>query len=118
MAAPRFLADEDFRFDMVLAVRARDASIDIVTVQELALGGMDDADLLDRAQQAGRIVLSHDRNTMTAEAACRLQADRSIAGLIIVPQHARRADVAENLAMITKCSDAAEWVNVVDYVPW
>jgi hypothetical protein len=118
MAAPRFLADEEFRFDIVLAVRGRSSGADIATVHELALDGTEDADLLEWAAMADRIVLSHDRNTMTAAAAQRLRSGASFSGLIIVPQHAHRASVAEDIVLIASCSDSAEWGNVIEYLPW
>lgn len=100
MAAPRFLADEDFRFDIVQAVRNLDVAVDIVTVQEAGLGGMDDQDLLEIAAASGQILISHDRNSMTAAAAERLQAGHEIAGLVLVPQHTIRSVIAETIVMI------------------
>lgn len=97
MAAPRFLADEDFRFDIVQAVRNLDVAVDIVTVQEAGLGGMDDQDLL---AASGQILISHDRNSMTAAAAERLQSGHEIAGLVLVPQHTIRSVIAETIVMI------------------
>jgi hypothetical protein len=55
---------------------------------------------------------------MTAAAAERLQSGHEIAGLVLVPQHAIRSVIAETIVMIGNCSDADEWVNTVDYLPW
>ena len=118
MPAPRFLADEDFRFDIVRAVRTLDPDVDVATVQELALRGMDDADVLQFAHDTGRIVLTHDRTTMTAEVSLRFNSNLAVTGLIVVPQSVQPSLIADQLVLIARCSDASEWVNVVTYLPW
>ena len=118
MPAPRFLADEDFRWEIVRAIRTLDPELDLATVQELTLRGLDDADILQFASDAGRIVLTHDRSTMTAEASLRFNSNLEIAGLIVVPQTVQPSLIADQLVVIAQCSDASEWVNVVSYLPW
>ena len=118
MPAPRFLADEDFRFDIVRALRAVDERIEIMTVPELSLRGVNDAGVLELAAETGRIVLTHDRTTMTAAATVRMTAHAGFPGLIVVPQRVQTAVLVEQMRMIVHCSDATEWVNVISYLPW
>jgi hypothetical protein len=49
MSRPRFLADEDLRFEIVLAVRRLEPAIDIVTIVELRRSGLPDAEVLENA---------------------------------------------------------------------
>ena len=62
----RFLADEDLNGDIVEAVRLREPSIDILDVKGSALRGRKDSEILEIAASEMRIVVSHDRRTMTA----------------------------------------------------
>lgn len=68
MSRPRFLADEDLRFEIVLAVRRMEPAVDIATVVELGLPGTLDPDLLAFAEANGLLIVSHDVNTLRAEA--------------------------------------------------
>src|SRR5260370_31859505 len=72
IAALRFLADEDFDYDIVDGLRRRLPGLDLVRVQEVGLRGMADPIVLERAAQEGRVVLSHDVSTMRAFADARV----------------------------------------------
>jgi hypothetical protein len=72
LSTPRFLADEDFRREIVEAARSICPTLDLMTVQDAALTSFQDAELLEFAAQAGRIMISHDVNTMIAAAINRI----------------------------------------------
>ena len=61
----RFLADEDLDSDIIGGLRSREPAIDILDVKKAGLRGTTDPILLDLAAQQGRIVITHDRRTMT-----------------------------------------------------
>jgi hypothetical protein len=61
----RFLADEDLRTGIIQGLRSREPAIDILDVKTAGLRGMKDPTLLELADQQGRIIISHDRETMT-----------------------------------------------------
>ena len=46
MSRPRFLADEDLRFEIVLAVRRMEPAVDISTIVEMGQSGSADPDVL------------------------------------------------------------------------
>jgi predicted nuclease of predicted toxin-antitoxin system len=102
---PRFLADEDFRRDIVLAARRFDRNIDFVRAQEIGLSGAPDDAVLEFASTEGRVVVSHDVSTMTAAAIARLKANEDMSGLILVAQNSPRRAVAKNLVLIANASD-------------
>ncbi|MBK5294285.1 MAG: DUF5615 family PIN-like protein [Acidobacteriia bacterium] len=60
-----FLADEDLDSDIIGGLRSREPAIGILDVKNTGLGGTADSVLLDLAAQQGRIVITHDRRTMT-----------------------------------------------------
>src|SRR5207244_1232536 len=100
VSRPRFLADEDLRFEIVLAVRRREPAAEIVTVQEAGMSGMTDADVLAHAQAHGLIVVSHDVNTLRAEAEQRVRDGQRIAGVLLTAQRNPTREVADCLVLI------------------
>jgi hypothetical protein len=112
------LADEDFRNEIVRAVIRRDPAIEFVTVQELGLAGTPDGQLLQFAWECNRVVVSHDANTMTAEAIRRIDDGRQIAGLFIAPQNADLQAMVDCLLTIAGASEADEWHNLLTFLPW
>jgi hypothetical protein len=81
LSRPRFLADEDFRFEIVTAVRRFEPSVEITTVVELGRSGSADAEILEFASDNGLLVVSHDVRTMRAEAQKRIADGRGDRGL-------------------------------------
>ena len=69
---PLFITDEGFNRNILRGVLARDPAIAIVRVQDVGLSGASDPDILEWAAQEGRIVLTHDKRTMRADAIARL----------------------------------------------
>jgi len=112
----RFQADADFNQNIVRAVRRRDPAIDFQTAHEARLHGVDDAMVLARAAEEGRLLVSHDYRTMPHHFA-RFLSTQTSAGLLIVPQHLTLAVVVEDLLLIWGASSPEEWVNRVCYLP-
>ena len=68
------------------------------------------------AADSGRILISHDRKTMTGHFT-RFRETRSSPGLIIVSQDLDIGAVIEDLLLIWEATDAEEWVNDLGFVP-
>lgn len=118
MSRPRFLADEDLRFEIVLAVRRLEPAVEIPTVLELGLAGTSDADVLAYAQANGFLVISHDVNTLRAEAELRISDGRGVAGVFLTAQLNPTRPVAEAIVAIWGASEAEEWANQIVYIPF
>jgi hypothetical protein len=84
----------------------------------LGLRGTKDPVILEIAAQQGRIVISHDRKTMTRYFWERLAAGKSNPGLFIVPQRSAIGDVVESLLLVWAASQAAEWHGAIVYLPF
>ena len=117
MSRPRFLADEDFRFEIVQSVRRIEPILHIETIVEIGRSGMKDRDVLEYAIANGLLVLSHDVNTMKAEAERRIADGRGVAGVFLAPQFRTTRSIAESVLMIWTASEAEEWVNRIVYLP-
>src|SRR5438105_10060849 len=99
MSRPRFLADEDFRAEIVLAVRRMEPVSEFLRIDELNRKGSDDSDVLEFADQNGLIVVSHDVNTMRGLANARIADGRGIAGLFLATQNQPTRSVADSLVL-------------------
>ena len=118
MPQPRFLADEDLRFEIVLAARRLEPTLDFPTVVELGRAGLSDSDQLEFAHREGRILISHDVNTLRGLADDRIADGRGVSGVLLTSQRTPTREVAETIVLIGSASDAAEWVNRVVFIPF
>ena len=57
-------ADEDFDNRIVRGVLRDEPDVDMVTVQDVGLSSTEDPDVLEWAATEGRVLFSHDANTM------------------------------------------------------
>jgi hypothetical protein len=109
---PRFQADADFNQKIVLGLRRREPVVDFEDARAGGVIGLPDPDVLHKAADLGRILISHDFRTMPAHFA-RFVEGRSIPGLIVVPQE---LDIGD-LRIIWVASDAEEWRDKVGFLP-
>ena len=86
MTLPRFLADEDLRHGIVLAVRRLEPLVQVITVRDASLRAASDGEVLAFAANEGWRVLSHDVNTMRAVAVRRVAEGLPMPGLFLIPQ--------------------------------
>ena len=113
----RFQADNDLKFGIVKAVRRREPAIDFVSAQEAGLDGVRDAEILDRASEEGRVLVSHDRRTMFDHFRAHLAAGKSSPGILIVSQRADIGQVVEAIVYVWALSDPLELRNQAYYLP-
>ena len=64
----KFAVDENFNMHIVNGVLRRQTDVDIVSVQGVGLEGASDPQVLEWTASEGRILLTHDLNTITAHA--------------------------------------------------
>jgi hypothetical protein len=117
MSRPRFLADHDFNEHLVVGVRRREPALEFSRVRDLGMSDRLNAEILERADRQGLIVVSHDVNTMPAAAYARLAAGKTIAELLMVQQTDPVGIIIENLLLIWSTSEAEEWNNQVYFLP-
>jgi hypothetical protein len=115
----RFLADEDLDADIILGLRSREPSIDLLDVKTSGLRGTADPELLELAAQQDRVLITHDRNTMTRHFRERLDAGMPTSGMVIVPQQsAAIGEIIESLLLVWTASQSDEWRNQIAYIPF
>ncbi|MGH7959460.1 MAG: DUF5615 family PIN-like protein [Opitutaceae bacterium] len=112
----RLLADENLNHDLIRGVLRRLPSLDLLRVQDVGLREVDDPTVLEWAARNGRIVLTHDVNTMPAFAYDRIRRNEPMPGMFVVSQQAALAGLIDDLLLIAECSDGNEWDGRVIYL--
>jgi len=114
---PRFQADNDLRGSIRSGVLRREPSIDFQSALAAQLDGVPDPEILKLAAVQGRIVVSHDENSMPAHFYDFLKSGNHSPGVLIVPQGAPVGPVIESLVLIWVASDATEWIDRIAWLP-
>lgn len=112
----RLLADADFRFGIVRGLLRRAPAIDFLPAQSTIPESMQDPDVLSLAKILGRVLVSHDHETMPVHFYSFLEREES-PGLILVPQVLAIGLAIEELHLAWVCGDAEEFRNRVIYLP-
>ena len=114
---PPLMADEDFNGRILRGLQRRLGNLDLVRAQEVGLMSADDVAILAWAAREGRIVLTHDVNTMTAAAYARVSAGETMAGVVVASQDLSIGNVIDEIVLIVECTEAAEWAGQVVFLP-
>jgi hypothetical protein len=117
MSRPRFLADHDLNEHIVHGVGRREPAIEFLRARDVELHERPDAEVLEYAADNQLIVVSHDVNTMSAEAYTRIRAGAPVAGLLMVKQSEPVGRVIDDMILIWSASEMMEWQNVVAFLP-
>jgi hypothetical protein len=117
MSRPRFLADHDLNEHLVRGVGRREPAIEFIRARDIGMHERSDAEVLTYAAEHQLIVVSHDVNTMPANAYTRIRAGAPVAGLLMVKQSDPVGIVIADLMLIWSASEAEEWQNVVEFLP-
>jgi hypothetical protein len=96
----RFLADYDFNAEIVEGLLRRESSIDVKTGFDAGLQGVPDLDVLDKAAEEGRVLVTHDQRTMPRHFGD-LISRRHSPGVFIIPQRIEVAVAIDELLLIS-----------------
>jgi len=113
----RLLSDQNFSGDIVRGLLLRRQDLDLSRVQDIGLEEADDCTILEWAAARNRILLTHDRATMPHFAYARVAAGESMPGVFVVHDRMAVRQAIEELLVIEACSEQAEWVGLVVYLP-
>jgi hypothetical protein len=113
----RYLADENIEIDILRGLRSREPAIEILDVKTDGLRGTKDPALLKIAIEQDRILITHDRNTMTRHYYEHLAAGKAAPGLFIVPKQPSSIGVTiETPLLLWAAAQAEEWRNQIVYL--
>ncbi len=111
------LADENFNQRILRGLRLRTRDLDLIVAQRVGLCGASDPELLAWAAEHGRIVLTHDRQTMPRFAKVRIRAGEPTPGLIVVADTMHVGEVIDLLWIYIECGAPEDFQNLVFFVP-
>jgi hypothetical protein len=120
----RFVLDENLRGPLWRAlVRHNQASVyplDVVRVgdpPDLPLASLDPEVLL-WAERERRILLSYDKATLAGHLASHLQAGLNSQGVFMLRRGSRLSEIVGHLALVAYASDAWEWQDRIEFIPY
>jgi predicted nuclease of predicted toxin-antitoxin system len=114
----RFLADENFSGRILRGLLRENPNIDVIRVQNTSLYQAEDQLVLEWAAKEGRVLLTHDIETMRGFAYDRVTAGLPLAGVFLIRGDAPIGQVIEDLLIVAGASDVAEWQQRVEFVPF
>lgn len=113
----KLAADEDLDNYLLRALLRRKPDLDIVRVQDVGLSSASDEVVLEWAASEGRVLLTHDAQTMTGQAYSRISTGKRMAGVFIVRRNVPMSLVIEHVLLLAEASLPEEWENRVGYLP-
>ena len=114
----RLLIDQDFDHDILRGLRLRVLDLNAVTAREAGLDRKSDPEVLAWAATQGRIVVTHDRNTMTRFAYDRLREGQAMPGIFVVSREMPVGNAIADLQVLLECSKEGEWDGLVVFLPF
>lgn len=113
----RLIIDENIEGAIVQGVRRRLPDVDLVTGAEEEMRGTDDRALLAWAAEEARVLVTHDRTTMTKFARDRVAAGLPMPGVFIRGEDLSIGRAIEELVIVADCSTPDEWTNRIEFLP-
>jgi hypothetical protein len=111
------LADEDFNARIIRGLLRRARELDLLTVNEAQLAGEVDSTILAWAAENGRVLVTHDLNTMIAAALDRVGMGQPMPGVLAVPQQLGIGAAISDLALIAVSAEPHELEGQVWFLP-
>lgn len=113
----RFAADENFDGRILHGLRTRLPEIDIIRVQDTEMYQAPDDKLLTWLADEGRILLTHDVQTMPRFVYDRVRAGQPVPGVIEVHRDTPIGAAIDDLEIMIGACTPEDFENQVNYVP-
>jgi len=113
----KLATDENFDGDIWRGLLRRQPDLDIIRVQDTELTEEPDPIVLAWSAAEGRILLTHDRDTIPNFAYDRVRAGEPMPGVFLVSDRMPKGQAVEELLMALHCLTAEECNNQVMYFP-
>ena len=113
----KLVSDENFNADILRGLYRRRPDLDVVRVQDVGLSATPDPDVLAWAAAEGRILLTHDRDTMPNFAYDRVRAGQSMPGVFLVSDRMPVGQAIDEILLAVDCLKPEECKNLVRFFP-
>jgi len=111
------LADENLDGNIVRGLLRRLPGLDLVRVQDVGLRGHNDPEVLAWAGLQGRILVTHDVETITCFAYDRLAGGLPMPGVIEILATAPVGQCVQELLLVVECCEASDLDGQILYLP-
>jgi hypothetical protein len=111
------LADENFDGRVLKGLMHRCPELDLLRAQDTGLMETDDREILEWAAREGRILLTHDADTVIDFAYERVRKGLRMPGVLEVKTTVPLAQAIEEILIFAQCSREDEWEGQVRYIP-
>jgi hypothetical protein len=112
----RFQADNDLNRAIIEGLRRREPSVSFQTAARAKFDRLPDREVLRRAANENRVLVSHDLNTLLPEFQAFTEAVSS-PGLVLIPQRLSIGLAIESLLLLWSVSEHDEWRNRICLLP-
>jgi predicted nuclease of predicted toxin-antitoxin system len=114
----RLASDADFNGRAFRALLRKQPDLDIIRVQDVGLRTADDPDVLAWAAAEGRILLTHDRETLIGFAYQRVELGLPMPGVFVIRNRPEQiGQMVEDILLVVLCSSQDEWKDQVVFLP-
>lgn len=115
-----FLLDENLSPKLKLAVKRQNSAIDIIRVGEMNapdLGTLD-PEILQYLQLAKRLLVTDNRSSMPEHLNNHWNQGGYIWGVVWLRPNSSISQLVESIVLIWEITDAEEWINRLDWIPF
>ena len=111
------LADENFDERILNQLIARLPELDLVLIESLGMRSQPDPRILETAAELGRVLLTHDGNTLIADAYDRIRSGLPMPGVIFVPWSLPIGVAVNDLEVALGCGRPDDFEDKVTWLP-
>ncbi len=113
----KLVSDENFDGDILRGLYRRCPELDVVRVQDVGLSAALDPEVLAWAALEGRILLTHDRDTMPSFAYDRVHAGQPMSGVFLVSDLMPIGQAIDEILLAIDCLQLEECKDLVRFFP-
>jgi predicted nuclease of predicted toxin-antitoxin system len=114
----KLASDADFNGRVYRALLRRQPDIDLLRAQDVGLRTASDSVVLNWAAAEGRILLTHDRETLIRFAHQRVKSGLPMPGVFVIRNRPHQiGQMVEDILLIVLCSSQDEWKDRVVFLP-
>lgn len=110
-------SDANFNGDIIRGLLQRRPDLDLIQVQDVGLRTTDDPTILEWCATAARVLLTHDRATMTHFAYERVRSGQPMPGVFVIRNKPPFGPIIDEILLIADCSTVEDWRNRVEFLP-
>lgn len=113
----RLLTDENFNQDIVRGLYRRLPKLDLLSVRDVGLTSTPDPLILKWAAQNDRVLITHDKKTMTRYGEQLVRRGEPMTGVVFVPKRLPIGLAIDDLQLVIECYSQAEMQNRIERLP-